>query len=81
MYLYEYLKSLVTKRDKRQGEKIELPREKIDDRQANTIPLPIFSPWRLSRFMTKLFIYRTIMNDVREGQYARGFTFIFESPL
>ena len=82
------MKALVTKRDKRHGDKIEL-HKKIDDRQANTIPLPfvckmrctrgiyfilqtngsgivfacrsfrggnsIFSPWRLSRFVTKFY--------------------------
>ena len=41
-----YLKSLVTKRDKGQSEKIELPRENIDDRQENTIPIPFVCTMR-----------------------------------
>ena len=40
------MKSLVTKRDKRQGEKISYQREKIDDRQANKIPLPFVCKMR-----------------------------------
>ena len=35
------MKSLVTKRDKGQSEKIEIPPQNIDDRQENTIPLAI----------------------------------------
>ena len=44
--MFLQMKSLVTKRDKGQSEKIELPRENIDDRQENTILLPVVCKMR-----------------------------------
>ena len=45
-----HLKILVTKSDKRQVEKMSYPREKIDDRQSNTILLPfVCKMWYIPR--------------------------------
>ena len=49
-----YMKSLVTKRDKGQREKMELPRENIDDREENTIPLPFVFKMRCTRLIYRI---------------------------
>ena len=44
--IHLYMKNLVTKRDKGQREKLSYPRENIDNRQENTIPLPFLCKMR-----------------------------------
>ena len=56
------MKGLVTKRDKRQSEKLTYPREKVDDRQANATPLPFICKMIYISYYFRLdlvFLYKT----------------------
>ena len=48
------MKSLVTKRDKGQVKMVSYPRENIDDRQENTIPLPFVFKMRCIRLIYRI---------------------------
>ena len=58
------MKGLVTKRDKRQREKNYLPREKVDDRQANAIPLPFICKMRYIPLLLPLRLGLSLQNAI-----------------